>query len=95
MKRAFILCPGDEVMLLDHMVVRHEAVHAIQHCVNMARGTSVFTPIINDDEKLDGLGAVHLTLSDTDQTEIKSSTLARIGKLSLKLLLAWMHTLIN
>ena len=26
-------------MLQDHMVVRHEAIHVIQHCVNAARGT--------------------------------------------------------
>ena len=52
MQRAFILCPGDDVDALDHMVVRHEAIHAIQHCVNVARGTSVFTPIITDDQKL-------------------------------------------
>ena len=52
MKRAFILCPGETVDAGDHMVVRHEAIHAIQHCVNAARGTSIFTPIIDDDAQL-------------------------------------------
>ena len=69
MKRTFILCPGDEVTALDHMVVRHEAVHAIQHCVNVARGTSVFTPIINDDEKL--MAWVRLHLSEVQIKEIQ------------------------
>ena len=52
MKRAFILCPGATVDAQDHMVVRHEAIHAIQHCVNSARGTSVFTPIVDDTNDL-------------------------------------------
>ena len=52
MQRAFILCPGESIDADDHMVVRHEAIHAIQHCVNVARGTHVMTPIINDDAKL-------------------------------------------
>ena len=52
MQRAFILCPGETVDATDHMVVRHEAIHAIQHCVNVARGTDVLTPIINDDDVL-------------------------------------------
>ena len=52
MKRAFILCPGETVDAVDHMVVRHEAVHAIQHCVNAARGTHVLTPILQDDDDL-------------------------------------------
>ena len=52
MKRAFIRCPGGTVTAADHMVVRHEAVHAIQHCVNVARGTSVFTPVIQDEKQL-------------------------------------------
>ena len=69
MKRAFILCPGGEVDAADHMVVRHEAIHVIQHCVNMARGTSVYTPIINDDEKL--MKWVRFHLSEDQITEIK------------------------
>ena len=52
MKRAFILCPGETVDASDHMVVRHEAIHVIQHCVNVARGTSVFTPVIQDEAEL-------------------------------------------
>ena len=61
MARAFILCPGSDVDANDHMVVRHEAVHVIQHCVNAARDTSVYTPIINDDEKLMEWVRMHLT----------------------------------
>ena len=61
MKRAFILCPGADVDALDHMVVRHEAIHAIQHCVNVARGTSVFTPIIQDEAQLMGFVFKHLS----------------------------------
>ena len=52
MRRAFILCPGATVDAQDHMVVRHEAIHAIQHCVNVARGTSHFTPIVDDVDEL-------------------------------------------
>jgi hypothetical protein len=52
MKRAFILCPGETVNAADHMVVRHEAIHVIQHCVNVARGTHVLTPIVQDEEVL-------------------------------------------
>ena len=32
----------------DHNTIRHEAIHAIQHCVNVARGTNYDTPIITD-----------------------------------------------
>ena len=48
MKRAMVLCYGATVDAEDHMVVRHEAIHAIQHCVNAARGTSTDAPIINN-----------------------------------------------
>ena len=70
MKRAFILCPGETVDALDHMVVRHEAIHAIQHCVNVARGTSVFTPVINDNTVL--MPWVREYLSEETIAEIKS-----------------------
>ena len=43
MQRAMILCPGATVDAEDHMVVRHEVIHAIQHCVNVARGTDIYT----------------------------------------------------
>ena len=49
-QRWMLLCPGETVDADDHNTVRHETIHAIQHCVNTARGTSVFTPIINDDK---------------------------------------------
>ena len=61
MKRAFILCPGEDVDALDHMVVRHEAIHAIQHCVNVARGTSIYTPIIQDTNQLMSFVFKHLS----------------------------------
>ena len=50
MKRWMILCPGDEVTASDHDTVRHEAVHAIQHCMNVARGTDFNTPIAKPDK---------------------------------------------
>ena len=61
MKRAMILCPGATVDADDHMVVRHEAIHAIQHCVNTARGTHVYTAIINDDDELMQFTRAHLS----------------------------------
>ena len=61
MKRAFILCPGETVDATDHMVVRHEAIHAIQHCVNVARGTSTYTPVIENTTELMAFVREHLT----------------------------------
>ena len=52
MRRQMVLCPGSSVDADDHMVVRHETIHAIQHCVNVARGTHLLTPVIDDDEQL-------------------------------------------
>ena len=69
MKRAMILCPGETVDAEDHMVVRHETIHAIQHCINVARGTHVYTPIINDDQKL--MAFVRDYLTDEYIEEIK------------------------
>ena len=60
MKRAFILCPGETVDATVHMVVRHEAIHAIQHCINVARGTPVTTPVIEDDVELMEFVRAHL-----------------------------------
>ena len=48
MKRTMRLCPGQTVDAIDHATVRHETWHAIQHCVNMARGTSTDTPVQED-----------------------------------------------
>ena len=46
MKRTINLCPGDEVDPIDHATLRHEVWHAIQHCVNTARGTSCTTLLL-------------------------------------------------
>ena len=45
MQRQLVLCPGGHVDALDHAVVRHGVWHAIQHCVNTARGTNTNTPV--------------------------------------------------
>ena len=45
MKRTMRLCPGETVDAIDHATVRHETVHAIQHCVNVYRGTDIHSPI--------------------------------------------------
>ena len=47
-QREMRLCPGRTVDAEDHNTVRHETVHAIQHCINVARGTDTDTPIIDD-----------------------------------------------
>ena len=48
LRREIRLCPGHTVDAIDHNTVRHEVIHAIQHCVNAIRGTSMDTPIITD-----------------------------------------------
>ena len=50
-KRELRLCPGNTVDAIDHKTVRHETIHAIQHCVNAARGTTLNTPIVDDEEQ--------------------------------------------
>ena len=52
MRRKIVLCPGETVDANDHAVVRHETWHAIQHCVNVARGTDTDTPIVEDTFRL-------------------------------------------
>lgn len=52
MRRTLNLCPGDEIDAIDHITVRHEAWHAIQHCVNVARGTALNAPVQTDMNKL-------------------------------------------
>jgi len=69
MKRAFILCPGSSVDATDHMVVRHETIHAIQHCVNTARGTHVLSAVIEDDDEL--MAFTRSYLSEEEIEEIK------------------------
>ena len=49
-QREMRLCPGDSIDAIDHNVVRHEVIHAIQHCVNTARGTHLDTAVIADPE---------------------------------------------
>ena len=51
-KRWMVLCPGEDVDADDHDTVRHEAVHAIQHCVNVARGQTNYNIPIADPEKV-------------------------------------------
>ena len=52
MRRWMALCPGNEVDPIDHATVRHEAWHAVQHCVNVARGTDYGTPVQDDLDQL-------------------------------------------
>ena len=52
LRRRMELCPGDTIDALDHTVVRHEVWHAIQHCVNVARGTHVSTPVETNSAEL-------------------------------------------
>ena len=47
-QREMTLCIGHSFDAGDHDTVRHETVHAIQHCINAARKTSVDTPIIDE-----------------------------------------------
>ena len=67
MKRAMVLCYGATVDAEDHMVVRHETIHAIQHCVNAARGTHVLTPVIDDDDDLMAFTREHLSEEAIDE----------------------------
>ena len=60
-QREMRLCPGDIVDANDHNTVRHEVIHAIQHCVNVARGTSTDTPIIDDLDAFEDFVYSHLT----------------------------------
>ena len=63
MQRALALCPGETVDPIDHAVVRHEVWHAIQHCFNVVRGTSLNTPIQDDIPTL--MASVKEHLDDT------------------------------
>ena len=51
-QRELRLCPGASVDARDHETVRHETIHAIQHCINVARGTNTDTPVMNDVDQL-------------------------------------------
>ena len=50
-QREMRLCPGLTVDDIDHNTVRHETIHAIQHCINVARQTNTDTPIVDDVEQ--------------------------------------------
>ena len=65
-QRELRLCPGDTVDAGDHDTVRHETVHAIQHCVNVARGTNTDTPVINDVTMLMSWAKEHLSQREID-----------------------------
>ena len=51
-QRELRLCPGETVDARDHQTVRHEVIHAIQHCINVARRTHTDTPVIQDPDEL-------------------------------------------
>ena len=61
MKREMILCPGATVDANDHDTVRHETIHAIQHCVNVMRQTPLNSPIIDDWDKFVAFVKANLT----------------------------------
>ena len=65
-QREMRLCPGDTVDALDHNTVRHETIHAIQHCVNVARGTNTDTPIVNEVEEFKAFIEAYLSPEDID-----------------------------
>ena len=70
MKREMHLCPGASVDAVDHSAVRHEALHAIQHCVNVARGTAVNTPVMDMDDLVE---AVNNELPESVVTFVKEN----------------------
>ena len=70
MKREMHLCPGATVDAIDHATVRHEAIHAVQHCVNTARGTATNTPVMDID---DLVAAVNSELPETVVTFVKTT----------------------
>ena len=65
-QREMRLCPGDVIDANDHNTVRHETIHAIQHCVNVARGTTTDTPIIQDSDEFANFVLSHLTPAQAD-----------------------------
>ena len=65
-QREMRLCPGRTVDADDHNTVRHETIHAIQHCVNAARGTSTDAPIINTPDDFAEFVMANLTQEDIE-----------------------------
>lgn len=70
MKREMHLCPGETVDAVDHATVRHEAIHAVQHCINVARGTASNTPVMDIDDLVD---AVNSELPESVVTFVKAT----------------------
>ena len=70
MKREMHLCPGASVDAVDHATVRHEAIHAIQHCINVTRGTAANTSVMDIDTLVD---AVNSELPESVVTFVKES----------------------
>ena len=68
-RRELVLCPGDTIDPIDHKTVRHEAAHAIQHCVNVDKGRPLNTPIMAIEDLVE---AVNENLSAERVQEIKS-----------------------
>ena len=88
-QREMRLCPGATVDANDHNTVRHEVIHAIQHCVNVARGTDQFTPVMKM-ETLVQLVNEHLSVDTVDfikthydpdhwAVELEANLMAEIG----------------
>jgi len=63
-QRELRLCPGHTVDARDHETVRHETIHAIQHCVNVARGTSTNTPVMDDVDQLMSWARQYLSMRE-------------------------------
>ena len=71
MKRQLTLCPGAEVDPIDRRTVKHEVWHAIQHCVNTARGTDVRYPVNMDTDSF--VSDINNYLSEERVNFIKAS----------------------
>ena len=65
-QRELRLCPGETVDARDHETVRHEVIHAIQHCINVARGTNTDTPVINDVDQLMSWSRQYLSMREIE-----------------------------
>ena len=61
MRRRMVICTYGTVDAADHNTVRHETVHALQHCVNSLRGNPLNTPVIQDTDDLLTFAREHLT----------------------------------
>ena len=70
-KREMRLCPGDTIDAGDHNTIRHEAIHAIQHCVNVARGTNTDTAVIEDSNELMTWAREHLSMREIEWIQRK------------------------